>query len=236
MNYVYPAWPIDAVLDVLQATPDDKNVALCNALWSITTKYIGTESDSMWYFRQSTNASMRPSQDGGENFLLTYLYQVILPSIYRLMREKAITSALDDNVGSSPPPKLKIPFLMLTLVATLFIKFSIETLSEDIYKHAHPHTNVALILYTLEYDVQCRLEQLIFPTLGSAIDISKIPQPSQPTEVCRPSSNELAHDFCLARYHFPMVVRRYHILSKKFRFPSSGFYPFLGHSSLMSRE
>ena len=93
------------------------------------------------------------------------------------------------------PPEPRNLFLELILVAHIFIKSAVAALSEDIYKQPHPHTNAALILYTLEHDVQCRLEQLIFPTLGSTIDIFRIPRPSEPTEVGRFLFMSLADDF-----------------------------------------
>jgi len=62
------------------------------------------------------------------------------------------------------------------LVALLFVRLSIEAISPYLFGDPPAYTNAALILYVLEHDVQCRLEQSVLPTGGSTIDISKIPR------------------------------------------------------------
>lgn len=81
INCGYPAWPIDRTLNIFNQSPDDKNIALHNALWSLATKYAQKETESGWYLRQSSNAVMRPAQAGDEDIHLTYLYLVSLPLI-----------------------------------------------------------------------------------------------------------------------------------------------------------
>jgi len=91
---------------------------------------------------------------------------------------------MHDKMGGNPLPSDST----LTLDSQRYIQQAAQYLTPNGIVDDQLQLHTALILYSLEHDVQCRLEHLISPYPKVAVDLSKFARPSELTEVSIQSS------------------------------------------------